>query len=397
MLGIEERISYPQAMQMAPEGKTELIFNDGDSFFKSVIASVESAQHHISIESYIFDFDSLGNHLLDKLAEAAARGVRVRLLVDGVGCSHWSYDEAEALRQRGIEARIFHPLPWQKPSRKFLKSFGFRSFVFGFRKLQRRNHRKVYLFDHQTAYVGSMNVSAVHLQSVNHDRAWRDTGVQVTGSSVALLDDAFLATWVKADPPWNQRTSRLQKLQQFLSKLHPRVIINETFQERRRHHKGLIQRFGHASERIWITNPYFVPDRHLIRQLKNQAKRVDIRLILPRKTDFFGVQFAMESCYTKLIKAGVQIHTYLPSMLHAKILIVDQFVSVGSSNLDHLSLFQNYEADVVLGNNDSKQKIYDQFEKDLEKCELLTLDQWRSRPFTHKILEKLFYYCRVFL
>jgi cardiolipin synthase len=371
----------------------ETVFSDGDSFFARLCEEIINAKEHVDIESYIFDLDPFGIKVLGLLSQAAQRGVRVRLLIDGVGCSQWTYEMIKKFRSQGIEIRIFHPLAWQKSSRKFWRSIGVRSFIFGFRKLQRRNHRKLYIVDRKTAYVGSMNISARHLKSLVHDKAWRDTGVRITGSGVEALNQAFVITWNISDLPFNSR----HKVKRFLAKLYPWVVLNYTFLQRRHYHQALIQKISNSNTRIWIANPYFVPDRKLMREIMKQASRIDVRLLFPKENDFFGVQYAMEECYARLLKSGAKVYTYLPSMMHAKILMIDDLVSIGSSNLDHLSLFQNFEADVVLTHENNKETIRNQFLKDLELSEAVELKTWRHRSITQKLLEKFFYWFRAFL
>jgi len=373
--------------------REETVFNDGDSFFERFCASIEGAQTRVDLETYIFDLDVLGLRILDLLAKAVRRGVKVRLLIDGVGGSQWTRELADHYRELGIHIRFFHPLPWQKPSRKFWQSIGIRSLIFGLHKLRRRNHRKLFIVDEQTAFVGSMNVSARHLASAFPGHSWRDTGVCITGPGVNALFEAFQSTWNESDPPLGQR----KKLERFFRRLHPRVILNFTFFQRKYFHEALIREIGRARSRIWIANPYLIPDQRLLRQLIRSAQTIDVRLLVPKVNDFFGVQYAMESRYAALLKGGARIYAYLPSMMHAKIVIIDDLVSIGSSNLDHLSLFQNYEADVVLTHPENRALVQRQFLDDLAVSEELTFESWKHRSIPQKLMERLFYLFRGFL
>lgn len=379
---------------LSPEWTEEKVYISGDEFFARFKQAIADAKNSIEIETYIFDLDPLGEDLLQLLAQAASRGVQVRVLLDGIGASEWSQGDAQKWALQGVEIRFFHPLPWQKHHRRFWRWPNFRWIVFGFRKLNHRDHRKLYIIDDDTAFVGSMNISARHLESLSFAQTWRDTSVCVKGVAIEALSEAFEFSWNSSEF-YKIRRHRVRK---FFSQLYPKVLLKDTDFRRKIYYQSLVSRVCGASRRLWITNPYFVPNQELLQCIyQASSSGADVRLLFPRNSDFFGVKYAMESYYTGLLESGARIFEYLPSMIHAKILMVDDWVSIGSSNLDHRSLFQDLEVDIVLSREENRKLVYAHFAQDLQASQELTLTVWEKRPWNRLLLEKFFHRFRAFL
>jgi cardiolipin synthase len=357
----------------------ELVFHEGDRYFASLRKAIDEAKKTVDLETYIFDRDEVGERLLDHLARAARRGVRVRLLLDGFGCSQWSHAEAEALRERGIQTRFYHPLPWQT-DRERLAWLRIR-----LARLNRRNHRKTCVVDSHVAYLGGMNVSARH--SIEHagSEAWRDTSVRIAGGHARGLSLAFEAAWSKPG------TFRLRwRFHRRLGTLSGSIRLNVTRAQRRAGQAELVHRILSAKRRVWITNPYFVPDFSLIRALRFAAwSGVQVRVLVPRKNDVFGMRWAARAFYGALLRAGVRIHEYVPSVLHAKIVLADAWARVGSSNLNSRSLLHDLEADVVLSEPASLRSLERRFEADLDASMKVDPVAWRGRSPFSRLLERL--------
>lgn len=351
----------------------ENLFNDGDAFFNSLEMAIISAKGSIFLETYIFSFDEIGLKILNLLAEAAGRGVVVQLLLDGVGSSFWSAAHAEEWRNRGIEIRFFHPLPWQRKNSKIWDYFNFKDIRLRFSQLTQRNHSKVCIIDEQLAFIGSMNISACHSNS-QKTAAWRDTSVRLVGPGIALFLNKFKIEWSN-------------------HKKHIGFYRREQMSNEQKHnfYHALIQHFNSAKVRIWLTTPYFSPNIKLIKILCEQAiAGVDVRLLFPKKSDVWAVKYAMESFYHLLLDSGVKIYEYTPSILHAKVSIVDQWVTVGSTNLDYLSLFYNLEADVVISNVENIESIGKQFLEDIRVSEEVVAEKWNQRSLFNRCMEKIF-------
>ncbi len=170
------------------------------------------------------------------------------------------------------------------------------------------------------------------------------------------------------------------------------------FYKRRNLYSALIHHLEAAQERIWLTTPYFSPNKKLIQALCSRAAAgVDVQLLFPMDSDVWAVKYAMESYYKVLLSAGVKIFEYVPAILHSKVSVIDYWVTVGSSNLDYQSLFYNIEADVVVGKPENISLIERQFLTDLSQSQQIMLDSWSRRPFLNRLREAFFRCFTIFL
>ena len=370
----------------------EIIFNDGDSFFNDLFESISNAKKTINIESYIFDLDVLGLKLLNSLSAAAERGVIVKLLIDGAGCSEWNFSDAEKFRKNNFQIRFFHPLTWQRKHSRLWTFLSINKIIRGLSLFNHRNHRKVFLVD-EHAYVGSMNVTSKHLKSVYHQQAWRDTVVRLRGEKIHVLYETFNEAWRFYN---NYILRYLQKIT--ASSGMPLIMLNRTIKQRRHTYHCLIQRLLSAKTKIYITTPYFIPTLRMRRILKKAAENgVEVVAILPRKNDFIGVKLAMNGFYSSLLKSGIKIFEYQPSMLHAKVLITDHRVMIGSTNMNSRSLLLDLEVDIEITHSDNIKLIQSQFKEDLSQCKEIYLNEWNQRSLYEKFLEKIFFWFRLVL
>lgn len=375
-------------MSSLPAWNAETIYHDGDQFFSDLGQALMTAKKSITLETYIFDRDPIGTEILRHLYDAVVRGVRVRVLLDGIGCSDWSYRDLEHLLRANVEARFYHPLPWQQADFTITRYFAPRRILFELWKLNRRNHRKVCVIDERIGFLGGLNLSARHSRKVSGRKVWRDTSVRVTGDSVESLVEAFDFAWtLTADwGRFRKRWLRYRRLP-FRAGL---VRLNVTRKQRRGIYRDLIRRIRSSRDRIWITNPYFIPHYTLIRALRSAALGgVDVRLLFSKRSDIWGIKWAIRAFYYILLSSKVQIFEYHASILHAKTLLIDSWATVGSSNLNHRSLFQDLEVDVVLSRSSSVGSIEEQFLKDLESSDQIELRKWQRRSWIQRVLERV--------
>jgi cardiolipin synthase len=375
---------------------TEEVFQDGDSFFARLETEILHAKDAIDFECYIFRHDELGRKILSALREAKKRGVRVRLLVDGIGSAHWSYHFLSSLWQEGIEAKIYHPLPWSNRKSltglKFYRYFRLRALIKSLWKLNRRNHRKVCIIDRRIAYLGGMNVSSLYIRKYAGVNTWRDTSVRVSGAEVSKLLEAFHSAWVEKKKRKIRERTWFKKQTDYKSSL---VKLNDTLRRRHRYHQEIIQRILTAKKRVWITTPYFVPELSFIRALRFAVwSGVDVRILLPRKNDLLFMSWANRSFYALLLKIGARIYEYVPAVLHAKVVLIDDWVTIGSTNRNHRSLIHDLEVDIVLTHFASKQSVEKSFLTDIEKSQEVTLATWERQPKWRLFFERLILYFR---
>ena len=379
--------SHPSTQQIE-----EQIFSDGSLYFNALINDIEFATQSIDLETFIFNRDALGKRIVNALIRAAKRGVTVRVLVDGAGTPFWSATFARPLEKAGVLTKVFHPVPWHlwNWSRSQIKiSFLLKGIYLCF-KVNSRNHRKVCVIDNKIAYVGSVNLTQCHLNVADGGQNWRDTSVRLLGVDLSELQKAFEIAWT--------HRSITEKLRDAFTQIRkdPRVRLNYTRHRRRILYKNLMRRMRLCQQRIWITNAYFVPDNVLLRRLKEAAKNgIDVRILLPKKSDIMIMPWASSTFYENLLKAGVKIYEFLPAMLHAKTLILDNWVLIGSSNLNHRSLLHDLEADVTLFTEPAKKKVARLFLKDITQSRQLKLSNWKTaRPIFQRWLGRLVLYIK---
>lgn len=362
----------------------ERVFFGGNGYFQALFADIDSAQDSIDIEVYLYRQDSLGRECADRLIAAAKRGVAVRLLVDGAGTPLWGGSLTRKLERSGIETKVYNPYPWGvwQWSRSVVKKFWLQRLIYLVLNMNARNHRKLILIDGRITYVGSFNIDQRHLKETQGGENWRDTAIRVCGVDLRWLYLAFEQAWTHR--PMKQKLHELfQQSETHRQKYEMR--LNHTRALRRALYKSLLRKVGKCQERVWITNAYFVPDNFLLKKLKDAARKgVDVRILLPGKSDVPMMPWASAVFYNELLKAGVRIFEYRPSMLHAKTLILDDWVLVGSSNLNHRSLLHDLEADLTVSSPACRQAICDQFLDDLTSAQEITADT----PHRHNLYQR---------
>ena len=371
---------------------------DGDTYFARVIESINLATTKVYLESYIFEFDSLGRRLIESLFAAQARGVEVKVLVDGVGSANLIGSMLRPLREQGLEIRVHHPLPWQIfPLFSISLGFGLPSLLRIFSYANSRNHRKTVLVDGRMAFVGSLNVSEVHLAQVMGERAWHDLGVSVEGELCGLLEIAFLKAWARSwragkrgilsPRPFPIRVGN-RNANDWIVRNDGRALRHAAFQQRLRAIRG-------AQKRIWIANAYFVPSGELLRALMAAAKRgVDVRILLPRISDVHFMPWVARAFYESLVKFGVRVFEYKPRVLHAKAMLLDKSCWIGSSNLNHRSLLHDYELDLVLSESRVLAALEESFRRDFLNSNRVDKLSLEDQPLIQRLVVGFLLYFR---
>lgn len=364
----------------------EKVFFHGDEYFATLLNDINQAEKVIDLETYILEFDALGRKVMAALRAAALRQVKVRILVDGAGTSDLDRNLVRDFEDAGGEIRIFHPFPWKlwQWSRGIVKKSALLKALYLLLKMNSRNHRKVCLIDKKIAYLGSFNICEDHL-----DIKRRDTGVRLTHVDFKELSYAFEVTW--------NHVKIKERIRDFFRhvRANPVIRLNNTWHRRRILYKNLLRRMRQCKERIWITNAYFVPDNLLLRRLRHAAKRgIDVRILLPQKADILFMPWASKVFYARLLKAGAKIYEYVPGILHAKTLILDNWMLIGSSNLNHRSILHDLEVDVNIRLPESKSALEKQFLLDLNNAIAISYDDWKRRPLYQRIVGKMLLYVK---
>jgi cardiolipin synthase len=369
--------------------ESETLHFDGDEFYRALIKEMDGARKSIDMEVYTFEEGVLAARLLDCFERATKRGVTVRLICDHWGSPLLGEGLAPRMEAAGVRVHLYRSLPWRplllwkrKNRGPFLQQLGF--FWRSLTRLNRGFHRKVTIVDGDSAWVSSFNVTDVHLREVHNDNAWRDIGVRLQGPEVLLFCQAFERTFFR------RRTPRDRNLEQ-----HDLVHLNDSFWMRRKMNYALKRRIRNARSRIWIQNPYFLPERGLMRALYRQAKRgIDVRVMIPEKNDQEVIRWMNYGILVKLLKSGASVWQFHPAFAHKKVLLVDDQISVGSTNLNHRSFLHDLEVEVMLSHDDSHRAVENSFIEDQTHSSLLLLTDLERKPLWFRTLSRILFFFR---
>lgn len=337
-----------------------------EEYYRALLEAVDVATHSIMLESYIFLPDQKGTSLLEKLVKKTKDGVKVRIVIDGLGSRIWSSSQIKRWKNLGIEIRIFHPILWPV-SPRLLKYF--------FSRINHRDHRKLCIIDERCALISSFNVMDESFQ-------WKEMGVMVKGDEIETLTKTFEVMWQKSYAEDN-KLKRFKPIKGLERLSNSCVQFNYTKKMRRSLNKRTLERIESANRQIWIITPYFVPPLALIKSLKAAKKKgVDIKIILPSRSDVPFIPWINLYFIKVLLAVDIQVFKYQPSILHAKFLLIDDWLTIGSMNLNHRSFYLDVETNVVLRLKSTLSKAHEHYLGLLEKCiQVHSLDVESRNPF----------------
>ena len=358
-----------------PTGGTDdyTLFTEGDDLYDAMVASIGAARQSVDVETYIYAADEVGWRIGEALAAQARAGLRVRLMVDAAGSMlSFSREIERYLRQQGVVVRRFHRWSWRQPLRFY-----------------RRNHRKLLVVDGREAYVGGFNLHRESSRSAFGPGRWRDTHVRLhgpLGERASALSEAFWAGERGGAAPSNGRSGDA------LVPNHSRICRHQV-------HCLYVRLLRSAERRLFVTTPYFVPDHRTQNELVQAARRgVDVRLLLPGKSDVPIARWAARAAYRKLLSAGIRVFEYQPRVLHAKTAVVDGAVAtIGTANLDYRSFFVNYELNLFSANHTLCTALEEQFQTDLGDSIEVTAPDWSRRPWGGMVTEAVGWLARRWL
>lgn len=357
----------------------ETLFTTGDGYFAGLLASLSTAAISVELESYIFDKGVLADRLIGALEDCARRGVRVRVIVDGLGSPQFVWDYWPRLKAAGARVRFFRAFPWLLKRLPGDPESYIGRLLIRLRTVNRGNHRKFCLIDGLDLWVGSFNVSDVHLEEVHGVDAWKDAGVRVRGPDVRFARRAFQRAW----RGWTALNFPMKS---------PRLLLlNDSFLHKRRTRLEHVSRIRRARERLWLATPYFVPIGQVYRLLSKRAiQGLDVRLIVPRKNDVWLMRWISLPLLKRLSAKGVRVFVYEPRFSHQKLFIADDWISVGSTNLNHRSFLHDLEMDVVITHPENKARILAGYRHDEGLSQPFDSTEWARLPFWKRLFGSVF-------
>lgn len=330
-------------------------------------ADCEKAARSIDMEQYIFNCDQVGQRFCELFSRKAKEGVRVRMLCDAVGSADLvNSKQALQLTKDGVDLRFFNPIsPWRLDnySSWFL-----------------RDHRKILVIDGIVGHVGSVGIN-------ERMGGWRDTHARFQGSVVTAMSAVFLVLWEIA---LRKKHIRFPKVFNNLDGYE--VSTNSPRIGQRYIYRSMIDAIRSATKYIYLTTPYFIPDLPFFRSLRLAARRgVDVKLLLPGRSDHKSLDIAANSYFGLAMKSGIRIYKYISTrVLHAKTVVIDdKWATMGSCNLDNLSLKYNYEANVTSIDSKYILELKKHFLEDLLVSEMVDREKWVKRSIISKGLEAL--------
>lgn len=349
------------------EGNSVKLLINGEEFYPAVFAAIRDAQKEVLLETFIIFEDKVGRALKKCLIEAARRGVRVELTVDDYGTPDLSKEYLTALADAGVRLHLYNPAP---------RMLGLRTNMF------RRLHRKVVVIDGERAFIGGINYSADHLGDFGK-MAKQDYAVEVRGPVVADIH----ADSLRMIKPVTPEPTRIKPVTRRAGPSPIMLTVRDGDPHCRDIEKQYLQALHSAQQRVLIANAYFFPGYRLLRGLRNASRRgVKVTLVLQGLPDMPWVRMFSRQLYNYLLREGVTIYEYCQRPLHGKVAVVDQeWATVGSSNLDPLSLSLNLEANLFIRDRHFNQLLHDHLQELVtEHCKPVTLERavrgywWRA-------------------
>ncbi len=356
------------------------LLRDGGQKYPLLLEDVAAAQNSVHLSYYIYRPDATGTALRDALVAAARRGVKVRLLLDGLGAIKASAPFFQPLVAAGGEVLRFHPLRtgrlWQFWRRPWLNL---------------RTHRKIVVIDGSIGYVGGINITDEQDERI-HPAAYRDLHLRIEGDGVRELQQVFVEDWLYAGG--NQ--SLIAELVRQMPPSAPGSVIMQTISSGPDTHWETIHRahvaaIHAAHRRIWLTTPYFVPGEAAMMALTSAALGgLDVRLLVPQRSDSLLVTLAARSYFDDLLAAGVRIYEYGPRMLHSKSLLIDDdLVLLGSANFDHRSFRLNFETQISVQDTDLARQLERHIEGELRQASRVRRTGDNKRPLRERLPEAI--------
>ncbi|MFD0961835.1 cardiolipin synthase [Paenibacillus chungangensis] len=370
LLHVLEKLS-PFPLRVGNRGR---VLTDGEATFDAIETAMKRAEHHIHLDYYTIRHDSVGKRFLQTLTDKAREGVKVRVLYDGIGSMHLEQSFIEELQRAGASTSCF------SPAKGLLRG-----------RLNYRNHRKIVVVDGVTGFLGGINIGDEYIGLDPKLGFWRDTHLQLTGEAVYDLQRLFMSDWRMATGESWQDLASYWPDQSRPDKAGGEVIIvpGTPGMEDQKIVEVLVAAISAATTRIYAATPYFIPDPAIAAALRIAARTgVDVRLIIPGRSDSRLVLLATLSHITDMLEAGVKVYRYGKGFIHSKVMIVDEMLaSVGTANLDMRSFYSNYELLALLFDKALISRLENDFMQDLQNSAKVDADAFSARSRKQKLAE----------
>lgn len=355
-------------------GNEVQMFIKGQDKFDFLIEDIRAAKKFVHIQYFIFRNDELGRKVRDELIAAVNRGVEVRLLYDDMGCFTVGPRFFREMKKKGIEVRAYMRIFQFRPSWR----------------INYRNHRKIVVIDGEVGYIGGMNVADRYVNG-DKDLSWRDTHIRIEGPAVHGLQMSFAVDWC-------YESKNLLSDEKYFPKLPPmgdkgvQIVMSGPTGGWDTIAMMCEKIVSMAHDYVYIQTPYFLPTDSLVYALQVAAlSGVDVRVMIPYRTDWVVMRWGSFSYISQMLSAGVKVYLYQPGMMHAKTIVADdELVSIGSANFDFRSFEHNFETNALVYGKELALQVKEDFMNDMQHCRLIdNKEEWRKRPLWHKVCESV--------
>ena len=337
------------------------ILIDGAEYFSTMLDEIKKAEQHILFEAYLFQSGNTADKFIHELCSAKQRGVEVFVLLDEYGSKGLNEKDKQTLINKGINVFSYHPVSYLNIGRSL-----------------KRDHRKLLIIDDTVAFVGGAGITDYFSSDINPNY-WHDVMLKVQGEVVSDLSHSFCHIWGEKNPPFPSFTTK-KFIKTTQEDNNARVIISSGA-EKNEIIRAIITHIRSSKDRVWLTSPYFISSWKIRRALRYAAKKgVDVRLIFPGAiSDHKWVTYGIQRYYQRLLKANVTIYEYQPRFSHAKIILCDDWFTIGSSNFDRWNQFLNLDLNIEVFNSEANRKVVELFDDDFSKSKLIVLNKWNTR------------------
>jgi cardiolipin synthase len=351
------------------------VLQNGKATYASLYEALKGATHSIHLEYYIFENDRIGRQIENILVRKASEGVEVRLIYDGVGTLWTEGSIFRRLRRAGVQVECFMPVafPWLT------------------HRVNYRNHRKIAVIDGRVAYTGGINIAERYLVGTRLGR-WRDIHLRLEGEVVQMLQGVFITDWHFVRPRERLDAEKYFHRPTDIAEVCPmQIAVSGPDSDWSVIMQAFFSAITKARRRIFISTPYFTPGAALLTALKVAAlSGVDVRLLIPGRSDEKLVFWATRSYVQELLEAGVKVYMYRGGFNHSKLVIIDDdFCSVGSANIDNRSFDDNFEVSALIYDRWVAAELESGYEADLRSSHRVTLEMWDRRAHWKNALESL--------
>jgi cardiolipin synthase len=353
------------------------ILQNGQATFSAILEALSKAKDHIHLEYYVYEDDNIGNKIKDILIQKASQGLEVRMIIDAIGSWSLSKRFLRELKKSGVKVGVFMPV----------------RFPLIANKINYRNHRKIIVVDGKVGFVGGLNIADRYLEGTPELGIWRDTHLKIEGDAVQSLQTVFITDWYFVTKSYLQGDRYFPP-----HSVQNQLLVQITSSGPDSDWSNIMQAYftaiTTAEKFIYISTPYFMPNESILTALKTAAlSGVDVKLILPGRSDVSTMLYGSISYAEELIRAGVHVFIYQKGFNHGKIMMVDGvFTSIGTANMDGRSFNKNFEVNALIYDHKQANEMRESFLQDIADSEEIRLQEFLIRPRKQKIKESL---CRV--